>query len=276
MKASNRFFFLTLLAFFLSALLANSCDSDNEDGSLEIWIAPESSNVAKIVSENGLTTIRILETAIGNNGTATANTFESYESAGALRAIFVVSMKKTSKGLLFAADRGQGVDEIKNIDQMSVPFVAASAATVPPNSQSFFINANPAKIISTWLTRGFDTATPAGGNSTSIGFLCQTTFSQLSKDSILQETPQDLSGGDTATCLIGATQNLSNGGWVAASSQTSIHLVFGGFNTMDRKTNQLGQNVDITNGILRSEIKTLRANFPNSILNVKVEVVSSL
>lgn len=276
MKASNRFFFLTLLAFFLSALLANSCDSDNEDGSLEIWIAPESSNVAKIVSENGLTTIRILETAIGNTETATANTFESYESAGALRAIFVVSMKKTSKGLLFAADRGQGVDEIKNIDQMSVPFVAASAATVPPNSQSFFINANPAKIISTWITRGFDTATPAGGNSTSIGFLCQTTFSQLSKDSILQETPQDLSGGDTATCLIGATQNLSNGGWVAASSQTSIHLVFGGFNTMDRKTSQLGQNVDITNGILRSEIKTLRGNFPNSILKVKVEIVSSL
>lgn len=276
MKASNRFFFLTLLAFFLSALLANSCDSDNEDGSLEIWIAPESSNVAKIVSENGLTTVRILETAIGNTETATANTFESYESAGALRAIFVVSMKKTSKGLLFAADRGQGVDEIKNIDQMSVPFVAASAATVPPNSQSFFINANPAKIISTWITRGFDTATPAGGNSTSIGFLCQTTFSQLSKDSILQETPQDLSGGDTATCLIGATQNLSNGGWVAASSQTSIHLVFGGFNTMDRKTSQLGQNVDITNGILRSEIKTLRGNFPNSILKVKVEIVSSL
>lgn len=281
MKPANRFFFLIFI--FLIILLANSCDDANKDNNaLQISLVEDVAGIAKISKDDkGVSTVSILETAIGNSGIAANNTFASYNKQDVLKPIFAVSIKDATKGILFATDLGVGADEITHINQMRIPVVAATEAAVAANNQSFFVNSNPAKIISAWITRGFGEATPASGLRTSIGFVCQTTFTNLSKENILKETEADLSGGHSSTCSIGATQNLAGGGWVTAAANTpnssaSINLVFGGLNTGDKEFKKLGNNVDLTNGLLLSEMKTLSRDFPNSILKVKVEIVSSL
>lgn len=282
MKPSNRFFFL--LFIFLTILLANSCDDDSADNSLQIYLVEGVAGIAKISKDDkGVSTVSILETAIGNKATAANNTFASYNKQDVLKPIFAVSIKDAAKGILFATDLGVGADEVTHINQMRIPIVAATEAAVAANNQSFFVNGDPAKIISAWITRGFGEATPASGVKTSIGFVCQTVFANLSKENILKETEADLSGGHISTCSIGATQNLTGGGWVAAAtaantpnSSASINLIFGGLNTKNQDFKQLGNNVDLTNGLLLSEMKTLSRDFPNSILKLKVEIVSSL
>ena len=283
MKPANRFFFL--LFIFLIILLANSCDDDSADNNaLQISLIDAATDIAKISKDDkGVLTVSILETAVGDSGIAANNTFASYNKQDVLKPIFAVSIKGASKGILFATDLGVGADEVTHINQMRIPIVAATEAAVAANNQSFFINGDPAKIISAWITRGFGEATPASGVKTSIGFVCQTVFVNLSKENILKETEVDLLGGHSSTCSIGATQNLAGGGWVAAAnaantpnSSASINLVFGGLNTGDEEFKKLGNNVDLTNGLLLSEMKTLSRDFPNSILKVKVEIVSSL
>lgn len=282
MKPSNRFFFLLFLV--LTILLANSCDDASADNALQISLVEDVAGIAKISKDDkGLSTVSILETAIGNKATAANNTFASYNKQDVLKPIFAVSIKDAAKGILFATDLGVGANEITHINQMRIPIVAATEAAVAANNQSFFVNGDPAKIISAWITRGFGEATPASGVKTSIGFVCQTVFANLSKENILKETEADLSGGHISTCSIGATQNLTGGGWVAAAtaantpnSSASINLIFGGLNTKNQDFKQLGNNVDLTNGLLLSEMKTLSRDFPNSILKLKVEIVSSL
>lgn len=238
------------------------------------------------LDSNGFINVRVLETGIGNTGQFTNDTYDLLSMPGVLQDIFSVSIDGAVAGLVV----GDSLRTITNQTELSIPITTTIPGNISSVSQSIWTEGNPAKIISGFFgsPRSFSIASTSTYGMEGIGILCQAQLSEFTSSAVasIDTNPLKLTDGHTMTCGIAANVDI-RAGWVAdivagntlmasPENYTTTELLFGGINTGTKTSNNLGNGVNIMDGVSITEMTTMTAQLPHGFIKIRVEIVSSM